>query len=392
MKVAIIGAGVGGLTAAVALARKGIEVEIYEQASALGPVGASLQLGPNALRLMAELELLEPLRTVGMVPDAVEFVRWEDGSLLLHTDLGSAMEDHFGAPQLDLFRPDLHRILLERCPPGAVHLGARVQRVEQSDSGVVLTLADGTRAAADLAVAADGIRSTIRQQLLGADHPEFAGTVVYRGLAERAAVVEHHPRTVDMYWIGPERHGVCYWISSGRLLAVNCSVRDAEFSKESWTLEASVSEVLRDFEGWDDGLLARIRGCRWVLRGAVFVRRPIDQWSYGLVTLLGDAAHAMAPFQAQGAAQAVEDAFVLGECLGSERDDPLAALARYEQLRTARAEELQASSSGAADAFYLPDGEQQQARDEGYSTLLERLPWGPRQPIWEHDVREALAG
>jgi len=278
------------------------------------------------------------------------------------------------------------------------HRGASGYRPEHTRAAYELAFALGTDAVEpDVVATKDGVLVLRHENEISgttdvADHPEFAGTVVYRGLAERAAVVEHHPRTVDMYWIGPERHGVCYWISSGRLLAVNCSVRDAEFSKESWTLEASVSEVLRDFEGWDDGLLARIRGCRWVLRGAVFVRRPIDQWSYGLVTLLGDAAHAMAPFQAQGAAQAVEDAFVLGECLGSERDDPLAALARYEQLRTARAEELQASSSGAADAFYLPDGEQQQARDEGYSTLLERLPWGPRQPIWEHDVREALAG
>jgi len=391
LKVAIIGGGVGGLTAAIALVRKGIEVEIYEQAPALEPVGASLQLGPNAMRLMDELELRDPLRAIGMLPDAVEFVRWTDGSLLLHTDLGPAMEEHFGAPQLDFYRPDLHRLLVERCPPGALRLGARVQGVESGDGGVVLTLAGGGHAAADVAVAADGIRSTIRRQLMGADRPEFSGTVVYRGVAERAEVLDLHPEHVNLYWLGPDRHGVCYWIASGRLLAVNCSVRDAEWSKESWTLESPASEALGYFEGWDERLRARLRACRSVLRGAVFVRRPIERWSYGRITLLGDAAHAMAPFQAQGAAQAVEDAYVLAECLGAQTDDPLAALARYERLRSARAEELQTSSSGAADVFYLPDGEEQRARDRDYETLSERLPWGTRQPIWEHDVREALS-
>ena len=391
MRVAIVGGGVGGLTAAIALERRGIEVEVYEQARALAPIGASLQLGPNAMRLMDELGLGEALRAVGMLPDAVDFVRWSDGSRLLRTELGPAMADHFGAPQLDFFRPDLHRILLERCALGSVHLGARVQGVQETDGGVVLTLADGARAEADVAIAADGIRSTIRRQLLGSDHPEFSGTVVYRGVANRDEVQELHPEHIDMYWIGPERHGVCYWISSARLLAVNCSVRNAEWSEESWTLESPMEEVLEHFEGWDERLLARIRACRSYLRSAVFVRRPIDRWSYGRVTLLGDAAHAMAPFQAQGAAQAVEDAYVLAECLGAEPEDPFAALARYERVRTARAVDLQRSSSGAADAFYLPDGAEQRARDEAYATLLERLPWGPRQPIWEHDVRQALA-
>ncbi len=391
MRVAIIGGGVGGLTAAIACARKGIDVEVHEQAPALHAVGASLQLGPNALRLMDELELLEPLREIGSLPDAVRFVRWTDGSLLASMELGRKMEDHFGAPQLDFYRPDLHGLLQQRLPPGVLHLGSRAQTVESHADGVVVTLAGGQRIHADVAVAADGIRSRIRQQLLGIDEPEFSGTVVYRGVAERSAVRHLHPEHVNLYWLGPDRHGVCYWISAGRLLAVNCSVRDAEWSRESWTLEAPTAEALAYFEGWDEGLRARLAGCRMLLRGAVFVRRPIERWSYGLVTLLGDAAHAMAPFEAQGAAQAVEDAYVLAECLDADRDDPHAALARYEHERTERTEALQTSGRSAADVFYLPDGERQRARDAGYQALLERLPWGPRQPIWEHDVRRGLS-
>ena len=392
MQVAIVGGGVGGLTAAIALARKDFDVAVYEQAPSITQVGASLQLGPNALRLLGELGLLPELRRIGVLPGSVDFVRWDDGSLLHRTPLGPAMEEHFGAPQLDFFRPDLHRVLVAAMPPDALRLGARVVGVAGDTSGAAVELAGGTRVHADVVVAADGIRSPIRQQLAGSDEPVFSGTVVYRGVAHRKDVGELHPEHVNYYWLGPHRHGVSYWISAGELLAVNCAVQHAEWSRESWTLEAPAEEALRYFEGWHEPLLERIRRCPMLLRGAVFVRRPLEHWSYGRVTLLGDAAHAMEPFQAQGAAQAVEDAYVLAECLADDPGDPESALARYEAIRMSRAEELQASSHDAANVFYLPDGDEQRARDTAYATLHESLPWGPRQRLWEYDVRDGLAG
>jgi len=391
VKVAIAGGGIGGLTAAIALLRQGIEVDVFEQAPGINAIGASLQLGPNALRLMDELGLLGALRRIGVRPDAVEFVRWDDGSLLLHMPMGPEMEDHFGAPQLDFFRPDLHRVLADSLPRGTLHFGARVTAVEHHAQAVELLLADGTRVRADVAIAADGIRSTLRQQLFGTEGPVFSGTVVYRGVARRERVIDLHPAHVNYYWLGPYRHGVSYWISSGRLLAVNCAVQRAQWARESWAQEAPVQEVLPYFNGWHEPLLARIRACDTFLRGAVFVRRPLPHWAKGRVALLGDAAHAMEPFQAQGAAQAVEDAYVLAACLSSD-DDPVSALSRYEAIRRERAEELQSSSAAAANVFYLPDGEQQRARDAAYRTLTETQPYGPRQRIWEYDVRDALTG
>ena len=391
MRVAIVGGGVGGLTAAAALSRKGIECVVYEQAAEVAVTGASLQLGPNALRLMDDIGLLPALRDIGVRPEAVDFVRWTDGSLLLHTPLGAPMEEYFGAPQLDFYRPDLHRVLLDALAPGAVIPGVAVKSVEQTDGAVMLELGDGSRVHADIAVAADGIRSRIRQQLAGAEEPVFSGTVVYRGVARREDVLHLHPHHVNYYWLGPYRHGVSYWISAGELLAVNCGAQHAEWSRESWTLEAPAQEALEYFEGWDSALLERIRCCRTMLRGAVFVRQPLEHWSFGRVTLLGDAAHAMEPFQAQGAAQAVEDAYVLAECLADEPEDPIGALRRYEVIRMSRAVDLQSSSHAAGESFYLPDGEEQRRRDAAYATLLETLPWGTRQPIWEHDVRSALA-
>jgi salicylate hydroxylase len=210
-------------------------------------------------------------------------------------------------------------------------------------------------------------------------------------VARREEVLDLHPHHVNFYWLGPYRHGVSYWISAGELLAVNCAAQHAEWARESWTLEAPAEEALDYFEGWDEGLRERIRRCGTMLRGAVFVRRPLEHWSFGRVTLLGDAAHAMEPFQAQGAAQAVEDAYILAECLGDDPSDPVGALRRYEVIRMNRAVDLQTSSHAAAESFYLPDGEEQRRRDAAYGTLLETLPWGTRQPIWEHDVRDALA-
>jgi len=233
MKVAIVGAGVGGLTAAIALARHGIEFEVFEQAPAIAQVGASLQLGPNALRLLDELDLLPQLRAIGVRPDAVDLVRWHDGSLLHRTVLGAAMEDYFGAPQLDFFRPDLHRVLVEALPPDTLRLGTRVEAVEQGTGSFSVVLEDGTRVHADAAVAADGIRSSLRQQLAGADAPVFSGTVVYRGVARRDEIAQLHPEHVNYYWLGPYRHGVSYWISGGELLAVNCAMRNRRLASSA---------------------------------------------------------------------------------------------------------------------------------------------------------------
>jgi salicylate hydroxylase len=390
VRIAIVGGGIGGLTAALALARRGVEVEVLEQAATIEPVGASLQLGPNAMRLLDELGLLPALRTVGVRTDAVDLVRWDDGSLLLRTELGEAAERHFGAPQLDFFRPDLHRVLVDALPAGVLRLGARIERVEQDGSGVTLLAAGDDSVRADAVVAADGINSRLRQELWGADDPVFSNTVVYRGVVPRAAVEHLHPDRRNVYWLGPYRHGVSYWIAGGRLLAMNCAVQDAEWSQESWTLETDPAEAVEAFEGWDPRLVERIRLLTTTLRGAVFVRSGLEHWSVGRATLLGDAAHAMEPFQAQGAAQAVEDAYVLAACVDAH-DDVADAFEAYERIRTARAEELQESSATAANVFYLPDGEEQRARDARYATLLEELPFGTRQPIWEYDVRDALA-
>ena len=171
---------------------------------------------------------------------------------------------------------------------------------------------------------------------------------------------------------------------------MNTAVQHAEWAEESWTAEATTDELLAYLDGWDPSLLERIRRCSTLLRGAVFVRRPLDDWAFGRIALLGDAAHAMEPWQAQGAAQAIEDAYVLAECLADSHGEVDAALERYATIRMTRATELQRSSAQAGNVFYLPDGEEQRRRDDEYATLHERQPFGHRQKLWEYDVRSAL--
>jgi salicylate hydroxylase len=390
LDVAVVGGGIGGLTTAVALVRKGIDVTVYEQAPELLPVGASLALGPNATRLLGALGLMEPVRRVGSAADAVELLRWSDGTVLLHTELGPQAEAHFGAPALDFHRADLHRVLLEALPEGTIRLGTQITSVEQDADRAALVAADGTHIYADAVIASDGIKSSIRQQLVGVDAPEFSGTVVYRGLLPREHAIDLHPDRVNRYWLGPYRHGVVYWISAGTVLAVNTAVQQAEWAEESWTAEAPTDELLAYFDGWDPALLERIRRCSTLLRGAVFVRRPLDDWAFGRIALLGDAAHAMEPWQAQGAAQAIEDAYVLAECLADSEGEVDAALSRYATVRMSRATELQLSSAQAGNVFYLADGDEQRRRDEEYATLHERQPFGHRQKLWEYDVRSSL--
>ena len=388
MKVAIVGGGIGGLAAGIALADRGIEFDIFEQAAEPDAAGASLSIGPNAVRLLDEIGVGEALRRVASVPDTVDLLRWDDGSLLHRSTLGPAMEDRFGAPQLDLFRPDLQRAMIDAVPAGALHLGAKVTGVRQDSGRAYVTLAEGVEIDADLVVAADGIRSPIRRLLFGPEDPVFSGTVVYRGVVAREAVGDLHPARQNMYWLGPQRHGVSYWLSGGERLAVTLATREADWSRESWTLEAPGAEALEFVDGWDEGFRARLALCDTMLRGAVFVREPIDRWSEGRVTLLGDAAHAMAPFQAQGSAQAIEDAYVLATCL-ADAGDPIVAIERYESIRVGHSAELQGSSQSAAESFYLADGEEQRARDAAYATLHQSRPWGPREGLWDYDVRQA---
>jgi salicylate hydroxylase len=263
-----------------------------------------------------------------------------------------------------------------------------VVHVDQDAAGVTAIDSQGRKHSGAALIAADGVKSTVRQQYVN-DPVRVSGHVVYRAVADAHDFPEDLKLNAPCLWAGPDCHLVHYPLRGGE--QYNVVVTFHSRNAEEWGVtDGSRDEVLGYFAGIGPRPRRLLDMPKSWRRWATADREPIAKWSFGRVTLLGDAAHAMEPFQAQGAAQAVEDAFVLAECLAGD-DDVVDALRRYEQIRMDRAEELQDSSSTAANVFYLPDGEEQRRRDARYATLLEELPFGTRQPIWEYDVRDAVA-
>ena len=383
LRAVVVGAGIGGLTAAIALRRAGLDVQVFEQAPELHEVGAGIQLSPNATRLLARLGVGEALARVAVRPDAIEHRRWQDGRVLLRQPLGDAVEREFGAPYYHVYRPDLLAVLSGALPAGVVHLDRR--GVAIADDRV--TFADGATVAADVVIGADGIHSVVRAAIVGADAPRFSGSIAYRGLvpAERLAHLEL-PRDGNSF-LGPNRHFVHYWVAARRFMNFVAVVPGGDWRVESWSATGEVKAALAEFEGWHPQVTTIIAAAERTHRWALYDREPLDTWSRGRTTLLGDAAHAMLPFMAQGACQAIEDAAVLARCLAkATRDDVPHALARYEAIRKPRAIAVQRASRENATLYHLPDGDDQRARDARYAAHMAAGPFAARGWLFAYDA------
>ncbi|WP_075730978.1 FAD-dependent monooxygenase [Streptomyces acidiscabies] len=386
IRVAVAGAGIAGLTFALALRRAGIDCHLYEQAQQPAEVGAGVQVTPNAARLLHRLGLHDRLQAVAVTPRAIEMRRWDDGALLQHTELGDRCRRPFGAPYYTVHRAHLHAALLSLVPPDRVHLGARLTAVTQSPDAARLHLSDGTRVTADLAVGADGIRSVTREQIT-ADRPRYSGQTVYRGLvpAGQAPFPAADPRV--RLWFGPGRHYVCYPVSAGRQVSFAATVSAADWREESWSAPGDRAELAAAYQGWHPDVTRLIGAAQTVSRWALYDRESNDRLSAGRVAVIGDAAHPMLPFQAQGANQAIEDAVVLAACLADAGPDGLAvAPRRYERIRLPRTTRIQQQSRANETTFHLADGEAQRRRDASTRTTsgLERHEW-----LFGYDAEQA---
>jgi salicylate hydroxylase len=365
--ISVLGGGIGGLATAVALARQGLPCRVFEQAPALAEVGAGLQVSPNAVRLLHRWGLGEALAGVAVAVEAVELRRWSDNGTLRHTPLGARVERAFGAPYYTVHRADLHRALLERLPAGALTLDARCTAVQERPDGVDLTFADGSRHTAGLVIGADGIHSVTRAQLV-ADTPRFSGESIYRGLvpAERVPFLTREQKVV--IWLGPRQHVVCYPVSGGKLISFAATVPAQDWQTESWTAQGSVPELVAGYAGWHPEVRELLSAADQVSRWALHDRDPVENWVSDRLAIVGDAAHPMLPFLAQGANQAIEDAATLAVCLGAARqDEPAAgpaALRRYLRARLDRTAEIQRTSRDNTAMMHLPDGPEQRMRDE----------------------------
>lgn len=385
MKAIVMGAGIGGLAATISLQQAGVEVVLLEQAPHFGEVGAGIQLAPNATRELGRLGLLEAARAVSANPDHLSFLTWSNGREICRYSLGTELEAEFGAPYLQVHRADLHSMLVRAVPAGSVRLGTVVTGLGQDSARAWVDTADGERITADFVVAADGIRSLARQWLFGEDQPVYSGTAAYRALLPAADVADLD-LPPNASWIGPGRHFVNYTIRDGELLNVVAVVQCAESGSESWNAEAAPGEALREFGGWDPRVTAVLERAGTILRWGIYTRAAQPRWNVGRVTLLGDSAHAMVPFQAQGAAQAIVDAAVLGQQIARGADDVPAALERYVLRRLAMATSAQSSSKQAGESFHLADGPEADGRNERMAAHAAQNAFSPMWSAWAEDT------
>ncbi|WP_240197736.1 FAD-dependent oxidoreductase [Nonomuraea lactucae] len=378
--VTIVGGGLGGLTAALSLRQRGLRVTVLEQAPELGEVGAGIQTAPNASRVLLGLGLRTALERIRTEPLDQVRRRWEDGSVIGLTPLGDYCKREYNAPYWHYHRADLHKVLLDACVaedrPGPVvrmRTGAKVVDVDRTDPArPVAVTEDGSRYESDVLVGADGIRSRLRDALGLPDTLLFSGEMAYRALipGDKIAADPATRWLVDRFqstiWYGPDRHLVHYMIRGGEWLNVVAIVPCSPVVKERWSVPATVDDLAGAFPGWDDRvglMLSKAEGDISVW--AMYHRRRDPVWVDGHVALLGDACHAMLPYQAQGASQAMEDAAVLAEELGSVPVEGVrAALMRYVTRRAKHAGMVQDAAWRNMSLYHLPDGPDQRARDE----------------------------
>lgn len=388
-RVAVVGGGIGGLAAAAFLHRAGIEVTVHEQAGAIKEVGAGLVVAPNVGRLIRRLGVMDRLeeRAVRM-ETGWEFRRWADGRVISAEDLAEACLRLYGEHTYTMHRADLLAVVRAAVPGPAVRLGARCVSVDQDGDGAELRFTDGSSARADVVVGADGVHSVVRGVVTEPSPPEQSGLSAFRALVPASAAPAFALRRAHTLWLGPGHHLVHYPISGGELVNLVAFAPAGTFTEESWSATATVEELLAEFDGWDPRLSALIGAAGTPGRWALLDRAPLKRWSSGRVTLLGDAAHPMFPFYAQGAAQAIEDAATLAACLAAG-DEPEAALRRYEEIRLPRTTRLQESSHARANLNHLPDGPEQEARD---AALTSGDPLVAAGWIYGHDPEEMLTG
>ena len=375
LRIAVIGGGIGGLSAAVSLLRSGFEVDVYEQAPELNEVGGGINMAPNAVRILHRLGLDEGMDREGVRPRFTHQRRWQDGCTLQRAPLNPLCEELYGAPHMTIHRADLLAVIASGFPAERLHLGHRLVGLSNKTDAVEAWFDNGGRITVDVLVGADGIHSAVRAALFGEEEPPFAGCVAYRGLVPVERIPDLAFELGNQSWVGPGGHLVHYPVSRGKLLNFVGWTEHDEWNREDWTDRATIDRALAAFEGWHPQIRQIIAAAETCFIWALFDRDPLPRWSVGRTTLLGDACHPMYPFMGQGAAQAIEDGAALAACLVVAGDaDPAEILREYERLRLPRVTLVQAMSRANKIRFHMPDGLAQRTRDAEWTRAGYRAP------------------
>lgn len=365
-RVLIVGGGIGGLTAALALSRAGHSVRLYEQAPAFGEIGAGIMLTPNATRVLRHFGLGAALDRSGMRPPASRYRRFDDAALMGDAPLADVMESTHGAPWLHIHRSDLLDALLAavRNQGGTdLYAGHQATGCAQAGAGVTVRFGDGASAEGELLVACDGVRSTIRAGLMKNAEARFRGQVAWRALAPAGGLPERVTDRASVVWIGEDRHIVQYVLRGGSLVNYVAIAAQQEWADEGWNRPARLEEVQKEFAGWHEDVQSLLSAtpAAALYKWGLFDRDPLEQWVYGRIALLGDAAHPMLPFMAQGSAMAIEDAAVLARCLEAF-DDLEVALSRYQAVRGERTARVILQSRAQTNLYQRLTGDKKRQR------------------------------
>ena len=362
LRVGVIGGGIGGVALAGALAQQGIEVRLFERANAFGEVGAGIQMTPNAVKVLQRLGLGDALRDVAFIPQAIVGRNWDTARENFRTPLSGVCEELYGAPFYHVHRADLHHILTTLLPAGSARLSTACVGVRQQRDGAVAAFEDGSEFEADLIVGADGVRSIVREQLFGAQEPRFTGNMCFRAVVPFEAMPEFVSPD-SSFWLGPHAHVVTYYVRQGAAVNIVAVAETQQWVEESWNAKSSREELLACFEGWHPNLVRLFERADSVFKWGLFDRDPMQTWSRGNITLLGDAAHPMLPFLSQGAAMAIEDGYVLAQSLAAHGIDIASALRDYEAERLPRTSRVQLESRERGRTYHLPSAFAQHKRD-----------------------------
>jgi salicylate hydroxylase/6-hydroxynicotinate 3-monooxygenase len=344
-EIAIVGAGMGGLTAAAVLRERGFNVQIYEQAEQFSRIGAGIQMSSNPMKVLRALGLEPRLRATAFQHRARLHRDYDSGRVESDYDM-HGVEQKFGAPHLMMHRGDLHSALVSLLPENIINLNKKLRGFEQGANGVTLSFVDGSTARADAVIGADGVHSVVRKQLFGGDAPSYTGRIAYRSTFPASLLKGVDIGDVSTKWWGPDRHIVIYYITARKdEVYFTTSVPADQPDPESWSLKGDMEELRAAFASFHPDVRAVLAACPEANKWPIFDREPQKSWGQGRVFLLGDAVHPMTPYMAQGAASAIEDAAILGRCLeGVDLGGIEGALLRYEATRQPRASKIQSLS------------------------------------------------